>query len=191
PSRPDVPARGSVLPDHAKRAKTALVPLSQDHIDRGTPMGATPIAGGATFRVWAPGALRVHLRVEAGATWTADDSNALIRDADGYWSGFAPGVRDGNAYRFWVVGAGGAGLKRDPYARELGPGFPHCDCIVRDPQSYPWHDQGFRPPPFSDLIIYQFHVGTFFAVDAQGRDARAPPGAHFPPLPPPPPHPLP
>jgi 1,4-alpha-glucan branching enzyme len=142
-------------------------------------MGATPVAGGTTFRVWAPSALRVHLRVDAGPTWSADDSNALVRDADGYWAGFVPGVADGDAYRFWVVGAGGSGPKRDPYARELGPGFPHCDCIVRDPQSYPWHDQGFRPPAFHDLVIYQFHVGTFFAVDAQGRDRRAPAGAKF------------
>ena len=57
--------------------------------------------------------------------------------------------------------AGSTGLKRDPYARELGSGFPHCDCVVRDPQGYPWHDQDFQPPAFHDLIIYQFHIGTF------------------------------
>jgi 1,4-alpha-glucan branching enzyme len=89
-----------------------------------------------------------------------------------------PGVKDGDTYRFWVRGAGSNGPKRDPYARELGPGFPHCDCIVRDPR-YPWHDQDFRPPPFHDLIVYQFHVGTFFAADAQGKDKRMPAGAKF------------
>jgi len=155
------------------------MPLSQDHIDRATPMGATLAPGGAMFRVWAPGALRVHLRLNAGATWRPDDSNALVEDVDGYWGGFVPGVKDGDTYRFWVVGTGSTGLKRDPYARELGPGFPHADCIVRDARSYPWHDQGCRPPPFPDLIIYQFHVGTFFAVDSRGADRRAPGGAKF------------
>jgi 1,4-alpha-glucan branching enzyme len=80
---------------------------------------------------------------------------------------------------FFVVGAGSTGWKRDPYARALGPGFPHCDCIVRDPQSYPWHDQDFQPPAFHDLLIYQLHIGTFYAVDAEGRDRRAPAGAKF------------
>jgi 1,4-alpha-glucan branching enzyme len=88
-------------------------------------------------------------------------------------------VKDGDPYRFWVVGTGSAGPKRDPYARELGPGFPQADCIVREVWSYPWHDQGFRPPAFPDLIIYQFHVGTFFAVDSRGADRRAPGGAKF------------
>ena len=38
--------------------------------------------------------------------------------------------------------------------------------------AYPWHDQGFHPPAFNDLIIYQFHIGVFFAKDDQGRDIR-------------------
>ncbi len=142
-------------------------------------MGATLVAGGATFRVWAPRALRVHLRLNAGVEWAPGDTNALVKSTDGYWSGFVPAVGDGDRYRFWVVGEGNTGPKRDPYARELGAGFPCCDCIVRDPTSYPWHDQDFRPPAFNDLIIYQFHVGTFYAVDAHGRDRRAPSGATF------------
>ncbi|HYB40580.1 MAG TPA: alpha amylase C-terminal domain-containing protein [Candidatus Methylomirabilis sp.] len=142
-------------------------------------MGANLVEGGATFRVWAPRAQAVHLRIGAGADWAPEDSNALARDAAGYWSGFAPGAKDGDAYRFWVIGLGSAGPKRDPFARELGPGFPHCDCVVRQALSYPWHDQGFRPPPFNDLVVYQLHVGTFYAVDADGRDRRAPGGAKF------------
>jgi 1,4-alpha-glucan branching enzyme len=155
------------------------MPLSQEHITPQTPMGATLVPGGATFRVWAPRALVLHLWLNASANWVPDDSNALVPGGDGHWQGFVPGAQDGDAYRFWVIGAGGAGLKRDPYARELGPGFPRADCIVRDAQSYPWHDQTFRPPAFNDLIIYQFHVGTFYAVDSLGRDRRAPGGAKF------------
>ena len=34
-----------------------------------------------------------------------------------------------------------------------------CDCIVRARDSYPWHDAGFRPPPFHELVVYQLHVG--------------------------------
>jgi 1,4-alpha-glucan branching enzyme len=155
------------------------MPLSQQHLGAETPMGANLVADGASFRVWAPGALAVHLRLNAGPAWAPDDANALVRDPHGYWAGFVPGVKDGDRYRFHVVGAGSRGLKRDPYARELGPGFPDCDGIVRDPASYPWHDQDFRRPAGSELIIYQLHVGTFYAVDATGHDRRAPAGAKF------------
>ena len=60
----------------------------------------------------------------------------LVKDANGFWAGFVPGIKDGDLYRFYVVGAGSEGFKRDPYARELEfNGYPDCDCIVRDPAS--------------------------------------------------------
>src|SRR5205807_5447079 len=31
---------------------------------------------------------------------------------------------------------------------------------------------GSRPPEFRDLILYQLHIGVYYAVDAQGRDKR-------------------
>src|SRR5262245_21735945 len=145
-----------------------LMALSQDHIGPSVPMGATLIAEGATFRAWAPRAVSVHLRLDAAADWEPNESNALVKSDGGHWMGFVPNVRDGDTYRFWVIGPGNAGPKRDPFARELGPGFPHCDCVVRRARGYPWHDHGFRPPAFNDLIIYQFHVGTFYAFDANG-----------------------
>jgi 1,4-alpha-glucan branching enzyme len=43
---------------------------------------------------------------------------------------------------------------------------------VRRGHSYPWHDAGWRTPAFRDLVIYQLHVGVFWAVDAMGRDRR-------------------
>jgi 1,4-alpha-glucan branching enzyme len=39
---------------------------SQDHITTLTPMGATLTGGGATFRVWAPGARHVHVSLDGG-----------------------------------------------------------------------------------------------------------------------------
>ncbi|MBF5094984.1 hypothetical protein F1643_11300 [Azospirillum sp. INR13] len=66
------------------------------------------------------------------------------------------------------------GFKRDPYARELGthPPFPNCPCLVRGSAGYPWHDEGWRSPAFRDLVIYQLHIGVFWAADFQGRDRR-------------------
>ena len=148
---------------------------SQAHITPATPMGANLIADGVTFRVWAPSALHVHVELGGAVGFQPMPTNELLKDTTtGHWTGFFPGVAEGTKYRFFVIGPGGAGFKRDPWARELElEGYPDCDCIVRDPNSYPWHDQGWRPPAFSDLVIYQFHVGVFYARDDRGRDRRA------------------
>jgi 1,4-alpha-glucan branching enzyme len=138
--------------------------LSQQHISPQTPTGATLRGDGATFRVWAPLAAAVYLHGSFGGQvfdqLTGD--RLLQKDARGYWSGYQDGARDGDRYRFWVHGAGSSGYKRDPYARELDPrDFPNCFSILRAADTFPWHDQDFVTPDFSDMIVYQLHVGTF------------------------------
>lgn len=101
------------------------------------------------------------------------ESQLLLRDADGIWSGFFPGVRSGDLYRFYVVGTGSEGFKRDPYARELAmSGYPNCGCVVRSNDEYPWSAPDFRTPDLNQLVVYQFHFGVYFAEDAMGRDIR-------------------
>jgi 1,4-alpha-glucan branching enzyme len=156
------------------------MPASSQHIDSATPRGANLIGNGATFRTWGPEAREIYLvRGDSGderpLAWAKNACDLLVKDAEDYWGGFFPGVKDGDRYRFWVVGQGSEGFKRDPHARELevraGDWYP-CNCIVRDPNTYPWHDAGFRTPDFSDLLIYQFHIGVFYAKDAAGQDIR-------------------
>lgn len=138
--------------------------LSQANIFAQTPVGATLAADGATFRVFAPAASAVYLQgVFAGQAFDQPtDDRLLQKDARGYWSGYQAGARDGDRYRFWVEGAGSSGHKRDPRARELEPaGFPDCFGILRAADGFPWHDRDFVTPDFSDMVIYQLHVGTF------------------------------
>jgi len=149
--------------------------LSQSNISSSTPMGATLIPGGATFKVWGPLAASVYLNgtFSSGASsWVTptvppDPAFLLTKDeATGLWTGFLPGVADGDQYKFYVQGkpGGSFGYKRDPYARELtaSNNFPiGVNCIVRSPNSYPWHDQNFVTPNFTNLIIYQIHIGVF------------------------------
>src|SRR3954452_16873857 len=151
------------------------MPASQLHITASTPRGASLVAGGATFRVWAPGAEHVYVVLGGDTGYQPRPEDELVADpATGHWTSFFPGVEDGAPSRFFVVGPGGAGLKRDPWARELDlDRFPDGDCIVRDPGSYPWHDADFRPPALADLVVYQLHVGRFYARDENGHDRRA------------------
>ncbi len=150
------------------------MPASQEHISSATPMGAALVDGGATFRGGAPGARSVHVAFGGVEGYAPTPGDALVENPDSHhWTGFFPGVVHGTRYRFWVVGEGGAGPKRDPWARELEFGdFTDTDCVVRARDSYPWHDERFVPPAFHDLIVYQFHVGVFSAVDDAGRDRR-------------------
>ncbi len=152
------------------------MPASQQHLTPTTPLGATLVAGGATFRCWAPNASAVYVAFPPAPTdkpWSKPESQLLQQDERSLWCGFFPGVKDGDSYRFYVVGDGSEGFKRDPYARELGfDNYPNCGCIVRNPDAYPWQDAAFRPPTFRELCVYQFHFGVYFAEDELGHDIR-------------------
>ena len=135
------------------------MPASLDHIHPGTPMGANLIAGGATFRVWAPNARSVNVIGDFNNR-ERNDRSLLNRDDHGHWLGFIPAVRDRHRYMFYVVGQGSEGPKRDPYARELQKPFP-SECMIRK-TDFPWHETGYVTPQFHNFVIYQLHVGVFF-----------------------------
>jgi 1,4-alpha-glucan branching enzyme len=127
------------------------------------PMGATLVSGGANFRAWAPRATEVRVIGDFNQ-WRLTDPGGLLQSlGDETWAGFIPGTTQDSQYLFHVVGQTGLGYKRDPRARALTlqPAFPQCNCLVRDPTVFPWHNTGWRSPPFNDLILYQLHVGTF------------------------------
>ena len=146
------------------------MPAPQDYVSSSTPMGASLLPDGATFRVWAPAAAEVHAVGDFNG-WTRDEGSKLVAQGDGRWAGFIPGARDGHKYKFYVVGPSGGGFKRDPYARELTRSWPTPDCVLRSAAGYPWQDWTWRTPAFNDLICYQLHVGTFFGPDRQTRVA--------------------
>ena len=135
-------------------------------------MGGNLVGGGATFRVWAPRARRVHVTGDFNGGARDDASLLLKNEATGHWTGFVPGAKDGDRYKFHVVGEGSEGPKRDPYARELTNEWPDPHCILRSPASFPFQDSGWRAPEFRDLVVYQFHVGTWYGPDRERRVAK-------------------
>jgi len=145
--------------------------ISQANISPETPMGANLSADGATFRVWAPRATAVYLNgVFNGTPQTGQAPGLLMSDdGTGYWTGFVPAAADGDLYHFLVAGAGSTGFKRDPFAREMAVDapFPECSCVLRS-AVYPWHDGAFVTPDFSNMIVYQLHIGTY-APPAAGK----------------------
>jgi 1,4-alpha-glucan branching enzyme len=147
--------------------------ISQANCTAGTAMGANLVSemgvvgGGATFRTWAPRATAVYVNGVFGGVARSgkDDALLMAKDANGYWSGFMAEAAEGDTYRFYVVGEGSEGYKRDPYARELANDvaapFPVCAAVIREAKDYPWHDAGFRTPDFADMVVYQLHIGTY------------------------------
>jgi len=146
---------------------------SLDHIAGGNiPMGGNLLRGGegATFRVWAPAARAVSVLWDYSQTaegiWRNKQTARLQPTGGGFWAGFIPGLTAGERYMYFVSGPEGGteGLKRDPYARDLtdNPMWPDCQCLLVAPEAFPWHDQGFRTPPFHELVIYQLHLGVWY-----------------------------
>jgi 1,4-alpha-glucan branching enzyme len=166
---------------HARRARHSTrlgniltlvdMPASQQHIDSSTPMGATLVGGGATFRLWAPRAKAVYICGDFNNR-TRDDSSLLVKNPDDRWHGFVGGATEGQTYKFYVVGHGTEGFKRDPYARELTNEWPDPQCILRSAATFPWQDQDWHTPHFRDLLIYQLHVGTWFGPNREARVAK-------------------
>jgi len=132
-------------------------------------IGAWLTPQGCFFRVWAPNARAVAVVVQDGPYWEADDLaiEAPLRVRDGYWSGTVPDVRPHQLYRFRIEDATGDRFESlDPAARDvLSSDLTRQDpsnrngSVVLDDAPFAWAP--FETPRFENLIVYQFHVGSF------------------------------
>src|SRR4051794_14210061 len=116
-------------------------PLNPDNLPMG--MNIVPDGSGATFRVRGPRADKIWVRGSFN-NWVADDSSLLIKHGD-FWVGFIPGMKPGDQYKLFVKGGlADPEWKRDPWARDLtkDPAYPMSNCIVVQPEAYPWKDGG-------------------------------------------------
>jgi len=106
--------------------------------------------GGAHFRVWAPKRKRVDVLI-------GDDTIALDREDDGYFSGVANKAGDGSRYRLRLDG--GESFP-DPASR-FQPDGPHGASQVVDPSRFKWQDGDWRGLDGTRQIVYEMHIGTF------------------------------
>jgi 1,4-alpha-glucan branching enzyme len=74
--------------------------LSQQNISSSTPLGATLVSNGASFRVWAPRATAVYLYgTFNGTTFNQPTDDRLMqKDANGFWGGFQVGAQEDSPY---------------------------------------------------------------------------------------------
>jgi maltooligosyltrehalose trehalohydrolase len=103
------------------------------------------------YRLWAPEASTVELRLGADASVAVPMSEA----DDGWWEARAEPA-DGR-YAFSVDGGDPV---PDPRSRRQPDGV-HAPSQLVDLTSFPWTDQAWAGVPIQDAAVYELHVGTF------------------------------
>jgi 1,4-alpha-glucan branching enzyme len=117
--------------------------------------GAVAGTDATRFRVWAPNARGVELRIEPrGGRPTRV---ALARVDDGMLEARVEDVGAGDRYAFFLDGAGPF---PDPASRRQPEGV-HGPSEVVDPGRFVWSDADWRGVRLEDLVLYELHVGTF------------------------------
>jgi maltooligosyltrehalose trehalohydrolase len=110
-------------------------------------LGATPRSGGGVaFRVWAPEAGSLRVRLEG-------EEHDLARAGDGFWEAELP-ARHGDRYAYVLDGA----TWPDPCSRWQPLGVRGPSAVVELPRPDAWDGLSL-----DELVLYELHVGTFSA----------------------------
>ncbi|MEL6913126.1 MAG: 1,4-alpha-glucan branching protein GlgB [Pseudomonadota bacterium] len=124
-------------------------------------------AEGTHFAVWAPHARRVSV-VGSFNGW--DGRRHMMRrcGASGIWEIFLPGMGEGEAYKYEILGADGTLLP--PKADPVGFGSEHPPenaSVVRDARGYGWGDgawmagRGAAADRAAPMAIYEVHLASW------------------------------
>lgn len=140
------------------------------HYDIYKKLGAHPVSygrqKGVYFAVWAPNAQYVSVVGEFN-DWDTQANPMEKAGPIGVFQVFVPGAREGQLYKFYIVGMHGEELyKADPYANaaEMRPGTASR---ITDISSYKWNDGVWMKnrPRFNEkkdaMAIYEVHPGSW------------------------------
>jgi 1,4-alpha-glucan branching enzyme len=135
-------------------------------------LGAHPMTHegveGVLFAVWAPQAQRVSV-VGDFNHWDGRRHQMRKRIDSGLWEIFAPGVTEGTAYKYEIIGAQGTllPLKADPFAfcGEMRPStasiVTHTDDLTWDDTKHlEWRASGVQARRLP-MSIYEVHLGSW------------------------------
>ncbi len=106
------------------------------------------------FRVWAPDAASVRLRLQSPSPVR---SIPMTREFQGYFTQRIGGLEPGDRYWYMVDDHGPF---PDPASRWQPDGV-HGPSALVDPSRYSWNDASYSGIDRDDLVIYELHVGTF------------------------------
>ncbi|MGI6637902.1 MAG: alpha-amylase family glycosyl hydrolase [Desulfobulbus sp.] len=127
-------------------------------------MGAIPHEGGTAFRVWAPHAQQIFVMGDFN-NWSKTKA-PMTSEENGYWYLDITGAKPGQEYKFLIKNGEMEMERIDPYARQVTNSVGNG--VIYDHASFDWQGDEFTLPPHNELIIYEMHIGSFFA-DTEGR----------------------
>jgi len=117
------------------------------------PFGAELVGDGVRFRLWAPKARAVALRLEG------QRDLEMAVSPGGWFERIAPSAGPGSRYHYVVEGR----PVPDPASR-FQPADVHGPSEVIDPTAYHWRDAAWRGRPLAELVFYELHTGSFSAA---------------------------
>src|SRR5258705_2535527 len=120
-------------------------------LDRMSALGASLLANGVTFRVWAPRCRSVDVVVDGRAI------EALAPRDGGLFDVTLEGLAEGARYKYRLDAAR---YRPDPASRFQPEGI-HGPSVVLDPSRFVWTDQEFGGHALGDLVLYAGPVGAF------------------------------
>ena len=120
-------------------------------LDRMSALGASLLANGVTFRVWAPRCRSVDVVVDGRAI------EALTPRDGGLFDVTLEGLAEGAKYKYRLDATR---YRPDPASR-FQPEGVHGPSVVVDPTRFVWTDQEFGGHALGELAFYEIHVGTF------------------------------
>jgi len=122
-------------------------------------VGAEPHgARGTHFRVWAPDHHELEVVERVLDSERPVRAHALTKEAQGYFSGWVPGIGVGQLYGYRLGGKDR--LYPDPASR-FQPLGPHGPSMVVDPHAFRWQTPEFAGLRPRGQVLYEMHVGTF------------------------------
>ncbi|MEV0397815.1 malto-oligosyltrehalose trehalohydrolase [Polymorphospora rubra] len=104
------------------------------------------------FRVWAPEASRVRLRI------TGEPDRDLTAGDGGWWTLDVPGAGPGTDYAYLLDDTGQA--LPDPRSA-WQPAGVHGPSRVYDHTAHEWGDRGWTGRQLPGSVLYELHIGTF------------------------------
>lgn len=130
-------------------------------------LGSIVIANGVTFRVWAPNASDVSV-VGTFNNWDPAVHKLCPECSGGtftgYWSADVSTAKAGDQYEYSITYGTSVLKKRDPRGRVVThSGTDAGATIVYDPSLFAWETDAPPKPATRDLVIYEMHVGSFYA----------------------------
>lgn len=123
-------------------------------------MGSIPSPGGVTFRVWAPdaSAAAVLLMQPDGGSISVP----LASEAGGIWSADVEGVGAGQQYQYVLTTTSAVPPKVDRTRNVVDGGSKDANAAVGyDEQAFDWGMVSWYSPGWTELVIYELHVGSF------------------------------